>query len=72
MKGLIAYYSTTGNTRKICELIQRSIPEIPFDLLAISQGTKIAVSDYDIFGFATFADELRIPELMKDFFIKKN
>ena len=69
MKGLIAYYSTTGNTRKICELIQRSIPEIPFDLLAISQGTKIAVSDYDIFGFATFADELRIPELMKDFFI---
>jgi len=67
MKGLIAYYSTTGNTKKICELIQRSIPELPFDLVAISQGTKIAVNDYDIFGFATFADEMRIPELMKDF-----
>jgi len=68
MKGLIAYYSTTGNTKKLCELIQRSIPEITFDLVAVSQGTKIAVNDYDIFGFATFADELRIPELMKDFF----
>jgi len=67
MKGLIAYYSTTGNTKRLCELIQQSSPEIPFDLMSISQGTKIAVNDYDIFGFATFADELRIPELMKDF-----
>jgi len=67
MKGLIAYYSTTGNTRILCELIQRSIPEFLFDLVAVSQGTKVAVNDYDLFGFATFADELRIPELMKNF-----
>ena len=71
MKGIIYYYSTTGNTKLICELIKRKIKSATFEICSILDDTLNNPDDYDIIGFSCFADELQAPELMK-LFIKNN
>lgn len=65
MKGIIAYYSTTGNTALVCRHLAAKIPSAGFELLDASKDGGFDPDGYDVVGFATFADELRVPELME-------
>jgi len=67
MKGIIAYYSTTGNTALVCRFVKAQMPSIDFDLHDVTKDGGFDPAGYGIVGFATFADELRIPELMRAF-----
>lgn len=67
MKGLICYYSNTGNTLLACEHIIKNVQTIDFELCDIRKNKEIDPSKYDIFGFAAFADGWNISVLMKDF-----
>jgi ferredoxin len=67
MKGLIAYYSTTGNTALLCRSIAERLPAAGFVLHDVSKDGGFDPEAFGLVGFATFADELRAPELMEAF-----
>jgi ferredoxin len=69
VKGIIAYYSTTGNTALLCRAIKMKIPSIDFQLHDMTKDGGFDPLAYDLVGFATFADEMRIPELMDRFIV---
>ncbi len=70
-KGLIFYYSGSGNTKLACEYLTQNIENVHFELCNIVKITEIPNLDlYDIVGFATFTDWLGQPFLFKEF-IKK-
>jgi len=71
-KGIIFYYSNTGNTRILCEYIQRKITVIPFELCSISEKWNKNIDAYDIVGFACFTDQMQIPHLMRKFILSKS
>lgn len=68
MKGIICYYSGSGNTKLICESIKSQISGIEFDLCDIVKDGKPDFTRYDVVGFATFTDFLGAPHLMYSFF----
>jgi ferredoxin len=72
MKGLIFYYSTTGNTKLICDLICNKITDVKFEMYSINESKQINMEEYDIFGFASFTDQLQLPYLMKKFIKNHN
>ncbi len=67
MRGLICYYSGTGNTKLACEAIAARTPTVNFDLFDITQEGTPAFTDYDLIGFAAWADFLNPPQRMKSF-----
>lgn len=67
MKGLICYYSNTGNTLLACQYINKKVDTIDFEFYDIRESKIIDFSKYDILGFATYADIGSIPVLMKNF-----
>lgn len=67
LKGLICYYSGSGNTRLACQYIQSNIKSVKFDLLNITRGTESDFNNYDVAGFATFTDFLDPPYLFQTF-----
>lgn len=72
MKGIIYYYSLTGNTVIACKYISERMKYVDFDLVGINN-TEVPIfniSKYDIVGFATFADWLAPPKLFNSF-VKK-
>ena len=71
-KGIIFYYSNTGNTRILCEYIQRKITAVPFELSSISEKKDKNIDAFDIVGFACFTDQMQIPHLMRDFIQSKS
>lgn len=56
MKGVICYYSSTGNTRLACQYLTRRTSNIRFDLYDIVRDKGLDLCGYDIAGFAAFAD----------------
>lgn len=66
MKGVIFYYSATGNTKLACEYIKRQCQNISFDLVNIKNKNQ-DLSSYDIVGFAATADFWGPPYLVKTF-----
>lgn len=70
MKGLLYYFSNSGNTKLACQYLITNLKDIKFDLCSITDDNKIDISDYDLVGFACFADFLGPSKLMTDF-IKK-
>lgn len=56
MKGIICYYSNTGNTKLACQYIKKSINNADFDLFNLITDGVPDFSQYDIAGFATFTD----------------
>lgn len=70
MKGVIYYYSSTGNTKIACEYIAKSMKNITFDLIKISKNTELKLSEYDLVGFATSTDFFGPPQLVKTFLDK--
>lgn len=67
LKGLICYYSGSGNTRLACQFIQNHIGNAKFDLFNIMRDGVPDLAAYDIAAFATFTDFLDPPYLMQTF-----
>lgn len=70
MKGLLCYYSGSGNTKLVCEYIKAHTKHIQIELYDIVHNEVPDITDYDVVGFATFTDFVGPPPLMIDF-IKK-
>ncbi len=67
MKGLICYFSGSGNTLLACRYIRDSISGVDFDLYDITSGNDVNYGNYDIIGFACYADFLGPSPLMRTF-----
>jgi len=67
MKGLIYYYSSTGNTKLSVNYLKDHITNAKIDLCDIANDDIIEPDDYDVVGFASFAEYLGPPTLMKRF-----
>ena len=69
LKGLICYYSGSGNTRLACQYIQKNIKNVRFNLFNIMRDGTPDFATYDIAGFATFTDFLDPPCLAQTFMV---
>jgi ferredoxin len=67
MKGIIFYYSNTGNTKLACEYVCRHLPAVDFTLRSIVNASVSDLSPYEIVGFATWADFLSASPLFLRF-----
>lgn len=67
MKGLMCYYSGTGNTKLACDYIAKRLKNIDFKLFDIVKDGIPDISSYDIIGFATWADFLNMPKKTYEF-----
>lgn len=68
MKGVICYYSGSGNTKLACEFIRRNVHHIDFELANIVTDKKPDFDDFDFVGFACFADHWAPSEIVHSFF----
>lgn len=67
MRGLICYYSGSGNTKLACEAIAARTNAIDFELFDITQEGIPDLTDSALVGFAAWADFLNPPQKMKTF-----
>jgi ferredoxin len=67
MKGIICYYSGTGNTKLACRYIQDKLHDTQLDLFDIARDGTPDLHEYGLVAFATFTDYLGPPFLMKRF-----
>lgn len=67
MKGIICYYSGSGNTELACRYIAGNLKSIEFDFLNIITDGNPALEKYDIVGFATFTNFLNVPPIIRSF-----
>ena len=67
MKGIICYYSGSGNTRLACEYITKKMNNIDIDMFNIVKDGIPDLNNYDMVGFATFTDFWGPPHLMQKF-----
>jgi len=70
MKGIICYYSGSGNTKLACEYIKRNIKSVGFELYNIVKSEIPDLGEYDVVGFATFTDFGGAPQYFHSFFDK--
>ena len=70
LKGIICYYSGSGNTRLACQYISNNIRSVKFDLFNIARGGIPDLDAYNVAGFATFTDFLDPPYLVQTFIEK--
>lgn len=70
MKGIICYYSNSGNTKLACQYIKKNIKNINIDLFNIVKDGFPDLEKYDIIGFATFTDFFA-PSYLVQTFVKK-
>ncbi len=68
MKGIICYYSGSGNTKLACEYIKKKIQNTDFELCNIVKEDIPDFNNYDIVGFATFTDYWAPAQYFYDFF----
>jgi ferredoxin len=69
-KGIICYYSGSGNTRLACQYIQNKVQSVKFDLFNIARSGVPDLDGYAVAGFATFTDFWGPPHLMQSFIEK--
>lgn len=67
MKGLICYYSGTGNTKLASRYIANHAEVFAFDLVDVTKVMHIDWAQYAIVGFATFTDFWNPPHLFERF-----
>jgi len=67
MKGIIYYYSSTGNTKLVANYMMNHIKNAEIELCNIATEEVNSPEEYDIVGFASFAEYLGPPTLMKRF-----
>jgi ferredoxin len=66
MKGILCYYSGTGNTKLACEYLAENVGRIELTLNDLVRDRTPDFGEYDIAGFATFADWLGPPQFFRD------
>ena len=67
-KGLVFYYSGSGNTKLACKYISHNLQNVQLELCNVVKIDEIPDLDsYDIIGFATFTDWFGQPFLFKEF-----
>ncbi|NOY07447.1 MAG: hypothetical protein GXP33_01205 [Spirochaetes bacterium] len=67
MKGIICYYSGSGNTKLACNYLKNRIKNADFELHNIVRNGIPDFNKYDIVGFAAFTVFWAPPELMYSF-----
>jgi ferredoxin/flavodoxin len=67
MKGIICYYSGSGNTKLACQYLAKKITAIEFRLFDIINDKGLDLAAYDLAGFAAFADYLGPSRALIDF-----
>ncbi len=67
MKGIICYYSGSGNTKLACSYLAAKCRAMDLGLFNIVRDGTPSLSGYGIIGFATFTDFLGVPFLMQEF-----
>ena len=67
MKGIIYYYSNTGNTKLAIEYLAYQLTSVSFTLFDMTCQESIDPGGFDLVGFATYADFLSPPELFRRF-----
>ena len=68
MKGIICYYSGSGNTKLAVNYIKKKIKNADFKLCDITKNDTPDLSKYDIVGFATFTDFGGVSQYFHSFF----
>jgi NAD-dependent dihydropyrimidine dehydrogenase PreA subunit len=63
LKGIICYYSATGNTRLICDKLGVFLDHFSVELCDMQFSPPIHPQDYDFFGFATSVEFFGLPYL---------
>jgi len=66
-RGVILYYSGTGNTRLACRYIAANVKSIDLELVNMVGGHVPDLQDCAVVGIATFTDFLGAPKLVKTF-----
>ncbi|MFC1866378.1 flavodoxin family protein [Chloroflexota bacterium] len=72
MKGIICYYSGSGNTRLAVNYIKKRTKNADFELCNIVKNNIPDLSKYDIVGFATFTNFGGVSQYFHSFFDKIN
>lgn len=72
MKGIICYYSGSGNTRLAANYIKEHIRNADLELYDIVRTAMPDLSEIDIVGFATFTDFWGVPPYIHTFFEEMN
>jgi len=67
MRGLIYYYSGTGNTHLACQAIASNVHSANLELCDITQSMIPNPEEVDLIGLATWTDFLDPPQRMKSF-----
>ncbi|MCX7772271.1 MAG: EFR1 family ferrodoxin [Clostridia bacterium] len=67
MKGLICYFSTTGNTKLVAEAIAAKVNNVEWDLHDISLRKTPNLSEYGVFGLLTYTDFWGPPQKVQQF-----
>lgn len=69
MKGIICYYSGSGNTRLACRYVTSKITNVAFEWFDMvkERGQQPDLSQYDVVGFATFTDFAGPPRMTLEF-----
>jgi ferredoxin len=67
MKGVICYYSGSGNTKLACKYMANKTINAEFDFYNTLNGNNIDLEEYDLIGFATFTDFWGIPNFFNNF-----
>ena len=67
MKGVICYYSGSGNTKLACKYLSNKITNAEFDFYNTLKGNTLDLEKYDLVGFATFTDFWGVPYYYSNF-----
>lgn len=70
MKGIICYYSGSGNTKLACEYIKNKISSVDFELYNVVKSEIPNFNEYEIVGFTTFTDFCGVPTYFCSFLDK--
>ena len=70
MRGIICYYSGSGNTKLAINYLRNRIINVDFELYDIVKNDFPDLSNYNIVGFATFSDFGGVPQYFHSFFDK--
>ena len=66
MKGVMLYYSGSGNTKLACQYVAAKLA-VPLDLVDIVRHPEVDLEPYDAVGLATFTDFGAPPQLFLTF-----
>lgn len=70
MKGIVCYYSGSGNTKLACRYIAGRMTNTELDIFNIITDGIPALEKYDIVGFATFTNFWGVPYIARTFMEK--